>query len=132
MKARLSFILFLIPATLLAQDGYEPFIPEGKVWNYEYSYSRGGSEIYTYYFKLYFSGDTIIDGKPCKLLIEKHPDIPPYIDGACYEECKRVYMTSVTSGTPVFRVLFDFSLEEGDTVTGLYSLRDDSLIAGEP
>jgi hypothetical protein len=127
MKERLILILSLIPVILSAQDGYEPFIVEGKVWYYDYvTYVGTTRESYTY--KMYFNGDTVIGGKNCKYLIEERPNTPLYVAGACYEEDGRVWMIYRRfSSSPQPRLLFDFSCHEGDTLTNLYCWGDDSF-----
>lgn len=127
MKTILLAALTILPLLAMAQDYYEPFIVEGKVWHYEFVSAVGGNEkAYTY--KMYFSGDTIIDGKGCKFLIEERPNSPLYVTGACYEEDGRVWMlSSLSSNTPKPRLLFDFRCNEGDTLTNLRCWSDDSF-----
>ncbi len=119
--------LVFLPFLMMAQDEYEPFIVEGKVWYYDYvTYVGTTRKSYTY--KMYFNGDTIIGGKSCKYLIEERPNTPLYVTGACYEEDGKVWMIYRRfSDSSQPRLLFDFSCHEGDTLTNLYCWEGDSF-----
>ncbi len=119
--------LVFLPFLLVAQEEYDPFIVEGKVWYYDYV-TYVGTTRKSYKYKMYFNGDTIIDGKSCKYLIEDRPNTPLYVIGACYEEDGKVWMfNQCFSNSPQPRLLFDFSCHEGDTLTNLYCWGDESL-----
>ena len=112
---------------MMAQEEYEPFIVEGKVWYYDYVTGVGTTRK-SYTYKMYFNGDTIIGGKSCKYLIEERPNTALYVTGACYEEDGKVWMIyRRLSNSPQPRLLFDFSCHEDDTLTNLYCWGDDSF-----
>ena len=127
MKKGILIMIIFLPLLALAQDEYEPFIVEGKVWYYDYvTYVGTTRKSYTY--KMYFNGDTIIGGKSCKYLIEERPNTPLYVTGACYEEDGKVWMIyRRLSDSSQPRLLFDFSCHEGDTLTNLYCWEGDSF-----
>ena len=119
--------LVFLPFLMMAQEEYEPFIVEGKVWYYDYVTGVGTTRK-SYTYKMYFNGDTIIGGKSCKYLIEERPNTPLYVTGACYEEDGKVWMIyRRLSNSPQPRLLFDFSCHEDDTLTNLYCWGDDSF-----
>ena len=86
MKKNLLITFLLLPMLTMAQD-YEPFIVEGKVWYYEHvDYLR------SYIYKVYFEGDTVIDGNSCKKMVEERPGFPAYSSCACREEGGKVWV----------------------------------------
>ena len=112
--------------TVEIMDGYRPMIEEGKVWKvgtipYDLDIPV---QIVDYY---YFDGDTIIDGKTCKMMMCQHFTSPdyPYYDyysqpnykrkvGAWYEEDQKVYFYDERTQSMVLK--YDFSLEANDTL----------------
>ena len=60
--------LVFLPYLMVAQEEYEPFIVDGKVWYYDHVDMRN-----TYVYKAYFEGDTIVDGHLCKKIVEERP-----------------------------------------------------------
>ena len=112
----LLFVAFL-PFIAMAQDDYEPFLVDGKVWYYETIRQQTQHVIGKYFI----DGDTLIAGKNCKKLMSEWPDTAPYSIGALYEEEKKVWMFSFSnpqgSGKePVARLLYDFGCKEGDVM----------------
>ena len=107
-------------------DDYRPMIEEGKVWKvgtipYDLDIPV---QIVDYY---YFDGDTIIDGKTCKMMMCQRFTSPdyPYYDyysqpnylryvGAWYEEDQKVYFYDERTQSMVLK--YDFSLEANDTL----------------
>ena len=89
---------------------YRPFVEDGKVWKVG-DYDSGNPVKWIQYY--YFDGDTIIDGRICKKMMNKqyvNPDNPDndyskYV-GAWYEEDKKVYYCRVRD----FTMMYDFSL----------------------
>lgn len=105
----------LMPMLANAQD-YEPFIVEGKAWYYEHvDYLR------SYIYKVYFEGDTVIDGHSCKKMVEERPGFPTYSTCACREEGGKVwvYYSQYASQPWQEWLLFDFTCQEGDTLTNI-------------
>ena len=108
------------------QNEYRPFVEEGKVWKVGTIPTDLDSpvQIVDYY---YFDGDTIIDGKTCKMMMCQHftsPDYtyydyysqPNYLRyvGAWYEEDQKVYFYDERTQSMVLK--YDFSLEANDTL----------------
>ena len=119
-KSLIILLLLFISCMASAQvtKDYEPFIVEGKVWYYE---NRGFNNSY-YVYKVYFEGDTVIDGIKLKRLVEERPGYPAYSPCACYENEGKVWVYySKYSNRPWTKwLLFDFNCKEGDTVTDLF------------
>ena len=112
--------------TFKIMDDYRPFVEEDKVWKvgtipYDLDIPV---QIVDYY---YFDGDTIIDGKTCKMMMCQHFTSPnyPYFEnlsqpnylryvGAWYEEDQKVYFYDERTQSMVLK--YDFSLEANDTL----------------
>ena len=128
-KTLIILLLLFISCMASAQipKDYEPFIVEGKVWHYEVVTYRG-SEFISYDFIIYFSGDTIVEGKKSKFLF-MGPQGQIQMTSACYEENGKVWMfyELKTKEHPEPYLIFDFSAEEGDFVKDWYTVRSDSL-----
>ena len=115
-KRQLFVFMMFVPLLSVAQEEYEPFIVEGKVWYYEHVDWQN-----KYIYKVYFKGDTVIDGHECKRLVEERPGNPSYSPCACREEGGKVWACySHYSNQPCQEwLLYDFTCQEGDTVTNL-------------
>ena len=109
------------------QDTYRPFVEDGKVWKVGTIPTDQDSpvQIVDYY---YFDGDTIIDGKTCKVMMCQHFTSPNYTYydylsqpnylryvGAWYEEDQKVYFYD--EKTQSMRMMYDFSLDANETVS---------------
>ena len=109
------------------QNEYRPMIEDGKVWKVGTIPTDLDSpvQIVDYY---YFDGDTIIDGKTCKMMMCQHFTSPdyPYYDyysqpnslryvGAWYEENQKVYFYDEKTQSMVMK--YDFSLGANETVS---------------
>ena len=116
MKVQLLLIMIIAPLYSMAQTEYEPFIVEGKVWYYEHTDWRE-----KYIYKVYFEGDTVIDGHGCKKMLEERPGRPIYSPCSCREEEGKVwvYYTRYSNQPCQEWLLYDFTCQEGDTVTNL-------------
>lgn len=117
MRKHIFIFVVFLPFIAMAQDDYEPFIVDGKVWYYETIRQQTQHVIDKYFI----DGDTLIAGKNCKKLMSEWPDTAPYSIGALYEEEKKVWMFSFSnpqgSGKePVARLLYDFGCKEGDVM----------------
>ena len=109
------------------EEPYRPFVEEGKVWKVGTIPTILGNpvQIVDYY---YFDGDTIIDGKSCKLMMCQRYVSPDYsndywtpkpslnIVGAWYEEGKKVYFYNTEKERDHWRLKYDFSLDADETV----------------
>ena len=101
---------------------YRPFVEEGKVWKVGSTtgISDGIVKMVAYY---YFNGDTIIDGKTCKLMMCQRyvsPDLPdnsPSLTkvGAWYEEDKKVYLYDEDKQSMV--LMYDFSIGDNENLS---------------
>lgn len=110
-------------------DGYEPFIVEGKVWYYGHvDYMHN-----TYVYKVYFEGDTVVDGHLCKKLVEERPGFDSYSPCACREENGKVWAYySHYSNQPWQKwLLFDFTCQVGDTVTNILAYGSGKFLVDE-
>ena len=92
------------------------FVVEGKQWNYIGYYYGLPPEYYTewaYYYRL--SGDTIVDGIPCKKLYYNldEREIHMYC-GAMYEEDRKVYLFPENQTESL--LLYDFGCSVGDNL----------------
>ena len=111
----------------IIEDDYRPFVEEGKVWKVGTVPTDLDSpvQIVDYY---YFDGDTIIDGKTCKMMMCQHFTSPnyPYYEylsqpnslryvGAWYEENQKVYFYDERTQSMVMK--YDFSLGANETVS---------------
>ena len=108
------------------QNEYRPFVEEDKVWKVgnTQAIANNSMQMVDYY---YFDGDTIIDGKTCKMMMCQHFTSPkyPYYEnlsqpnylryvGAWYEEDQKVYFYDERTQSMVLK--YDFSLEANDTL----------------
>ena len=108
------------------QNEYRPMIEDGKVWKVGTIPTDLDSpvQIVDYY---YFDGDTIIDGKTCKMMMCQHFTSPnyPYYEylsqpnslryvGAWYEENQKVYVYDTINDQ--FLMKYDFSLDANETL----------------
>ncbi len=108
-----------------SQTAYRPMIEDGKVWKVGTIPTDLDSpvQIVDYY---YFDGDTIIDGKTCKMMMCQHFTSPnyPYYEylsqpnsmryvGAWYEENQKVYFYDEKTQSMVMK--YDFSLGANET-----------------
>lgn len=109
--------LVFLPYLMVAQEEYEPFIVDGKVWYYDHVDMRN-----TYVYKVYFEGDTVIDDHLCKKIVEERPGFNTYSPCACREENGKVwvYYSQYVNQPWQEWLLFDFTRQEGDTVTNLF------------
>ena len=112
MKTRLllAWLLFATCMALKAQASepeYRPFAEEGKFWET----SIGGLNQYVY--DGYFAGDTIIDGETWHKAYTIAGVNRTYY-AAVRDEGKKVY--AIAKGSSRARLLYDFSLKEGDFV----------------
>ena len=116
MKKCTLLFMVLLPLLAIAQYGYEPLIVEGKVWYYGHVDWQN-----KYIYKVYFEGDTVIDGHECKKLVEDRPGFPVYSPCSCREEGGKVWVYySHYSNQPCQEwLLYDFTCQKGDTVTNL-------------
>ena len=107
---------------LTTQDGYRPFVEDGKVWKVGDVISGNPVPVVDYY---YFDGDTIVDGKTCKQMMRQRYVNPDYAEthdlsqdhiyvGAWYEEDKKVYFFNAANKQ--FKLMYDFSINANDTL----------------
>ena len=100
---------------------YRPFVEEGKVWKVGTIPAIPGNPVQVV-DRYYFDGDTIIDGKTCKLMMRQRyvsPDLPeesPSLTkvGAWYEEDKKVYLYDEDKQSMV--LMYDFSIGDNESL----------------
>ena len=103
------------------QTAYRPFVEEGKVWKVGTIPAIPGNPVQVV-DRYYFDGDTIIDGKTCKLMMCQRyvsPDLPeesPSLTkvGAWYEEDKKVYLYD--EGKQSMVLMYDFSIGDNESL----------------
>lgn len=112
MKTRL-FILILMAFSYIsgsAQNspmGYRPFAQDGKIWHCQVGLIKENS------YDNRIDGDTLIDGVNWKKVYNV-PDLGKYYYAAVRDVDKKVY--AIAKGSNRARLLYDFSLKEGDIV----------------
>lgn len=112
MKTELLFTLFaLLPTLSFSQEMYEPFLEDGKVWTYHFN-----NDLREFYESLAVSGDTIVDNKSYKKIVDTESG------NYCYgmrEEGQKVF--AVYPNHSGEQLLYDFGLNVGD----VFQLYDD-------
>lgn len=109
MKKHFSLIaLFFFSAMLNAQNQYLPLLEDGKEWNYRIAY---GNQIFT--DSMSIIGDTLIDGQLYKKVINDWASMDSLLLLREDTTARQVYF--LLDSTEY--LLYDFSLELGDTVT---------------
>lgn len=128
IRTILLIALLFRPFYMMAQEDYEPFIVEGKIWYYEHIDTRN-----TYVYRVYFEGDTVVNGYLCKNLIEERPGFDIYSPCACREEGGMVwvYYSQYASQPWQEFLLYDFTCQEGDTVTNLLLYGTEKFLVDE-
>ncbi|MBR1665531.1 MAG: hypothetical protein IJ699_04825 [Bacteroidaceae bacterium] len=120
MKRLLSFAFTILLAAggwAQTNDNYRPFIEEGKVW--ECVCYIPFDDKPTWFRSYYFEGDTIIEGKNCKKVMERSSSVRDTIVSvkyiaALYEENKRIWKFAPDTSTP--SLFYDFSVQAGDSM----------------
>ena len=100
---------------------YRPFVEDGKVWKVGTIPAIPGNPVQVV-DRYYFDGDTIIDGKTCKLMMcqryvspdlaEESPSLTKV--GAWYEEDKKVYLYDEDKQSMV--LMYDFSIGDNESL----------------
>ena len=109
-KILYPFFLFVLSAStgwaVPAEDDYEPFLQEGKVWNYEYNNFMTGQ---SYKYQLQVRGDTVVGGRNCKQIWQNDGTACLYI---VFEEDRKVYEYY----RDTFYLIYDFGCSVGDVI----------------
>lgn len=109
MKKHFTLIaLFFFSAMLNAQNQYLPLLEDGKEWNYRIAY---GNQIFT--DSMSITGDTLIGGQLYKKVINDWASMDSLLLLREDTTARQVYF--LLDSTEY--LLYDFSLELGDTVT---------------
>ena len=120
-RISILFALLLATASVVnAQDAYHPLLKVGKVWNCYYTNFH-----YEYNMILTVEGDTIVDGDRCfkmssKMVNQLTGEVLSEGSGSLFlEKDKKVYsrVISNVSNTWIWKLLYDFALNEGDERT---------------
>lgn len=112
----------LVPFRHEQPTAYHPFVEEGKTWKVGWTGNAWEALQLEYY---YFEGDTIVDGRACKVMRCRHEcsEQMPFVGGtdpwteyvgAFYEDNQCVYF--VTPGTETAHLLYDFRSAAGDSI----------------
>ena len=103
MRKTLLTLLLTVPMLSFSQNGYKPFLEEGKVWSSMWKYPAGEVE-----YKVEVKGDTVLLGKKCKIVQIK---LAGEIQGDMYyyEEYGKLYLYR---GDDTFWLIYDLSLTE--------------------
>ena len=118
MKKLLHVVLLLFPLCLSAQEVYHSFTEDHKEWHYFLMYSPETK------YQMYTDGDTIVGGHVCMKLYSNgymgNVSTPGFKEqnfyqGALYDEGRQTFFIESGSETP--RLLYDFGIELGDTIS---------------
>ena len=118
MKNYICIILQLfIPIGMAAQDVYHTFTEDHKVWLYIHPNKTSSYQFYT-------DGDTIVAGYDCMKLYSDnyvgHSGVKEneyrHYHGALFDEGKKTFL--IEAGSEMPRLLQDFDMEVGDSITG--------------
>ena len=102
----LSVFLAVMPALSFAQEVYNSFLEEGKVWSYNhYNYSKGDRLVTAFITK----GDTVVDGVNYKKIVDAENGRCGYV---MREDAGKVYCRYHGGGE---FLVYDFSLNVGDS-----------------
>ena len=112
----------LVPIHQNEPAAYRPFVEEGKTWKVGWTGNAWEALQLEYY---YFEGDTIVDGRTCKVMRCRHEcsEQMPFVGGtdpwteyvgAFYEDNQCVYF--VAPGTEAAHLLYDFRSATGDSI----------------
>lgn len=118
MKNILLTLLALTSFCRVDARDYLPIFTEGKVWNLSF-YEMVNGEIQKTEYQEYVAGDTIVDGKECKIILPRKLEGPleySITKQIVYESDKKVYSVYINpKPSPADFVLrIDFNLELGD------------------
>jgi hypothetical protein len=113
MKRTLLLILLSAYVALRANCQGMNLLADGRIW---YLYNTGKADYFGYMF---IEGDTIVGGKPCKILWQHWKDNvitngKTYAYSCLYQEGKRIYLYDSQNGN--FNLRFDFGANIGDTI----------------
>jgi hypothetical protein len=102
----------LLIAGLIFSSGLkaQEWFPLGASWYYNQIELLVGESFA--YFEV--TGDTVIQGKTCKIISGRCNCTPSEIGGYLYQDGDRIY--TINSETDTFRILYDFTLVAGDTL----------------
>lgn len=117
----LSLILLLTAASVSARQ-YRPLLKDGKVWNIRYNVVNLDSAIQ---WTLFIEGDTIIDGERWQRMRQIWGGELSQGAYLLQEEEGRVWQYTYLNSEKKYgrQLLYDFNLEEGDSV-GVHSCED--------
>ncbi|MBP3537533.1 MAG: hypothetical protein J6J93_08365 [Muribaculaceae bacterium] len=122
IRRSLLSIFFLIAALsctsiqLLAIEDYKPLLVEGKSWKIWFEYPRMDDESWDRYYTYSVSGDTIVDGLTCKIVVNDETGSKTVL----LEHDKVIWRYVGFPTYPIFVPCIDFNLHKGDNVGANY------------
>ena len=108
MRRKLYLLFLALVPVLTYGQGYEPFLKEGKTWQYRYQNMSGKQ----YMQSLVVRGDTTINDLDYKKIYDVASDAYQF---ALREDGKKVYCKFQNMNAP--KLLYDFGKNEGEVVS---------------
>ena len=108
---RVLFFIIIFAALSAKVMAYKPMLVDGKRWNY---YRDDGDPARAYHWYYVLRGEKEMGGHQCKVLYRSQRDGQETAYAYLHEEGMRVYYVNVKTGESL--LLYDFSLQKGDTV----------------
>ena len=115
LKMKRTFFLILLSACVALRANCQEMnlLPDGRIW---YLYNTGKADYFGY---MCIEGDTIVGGKPCKILWQHWKDNVitngiTYAYSCLYQEGKRIYSYDSQNGK--FNLRYDYGANVGDTI----------------
>ena len=114
-------LLFIIGLVFTSGVKAQEWFPQGASWYYNQIILLQGES----YVHFEVTGDTLLQGKNCKIISGACSCGAPGAGGYFYQEGDKVY--AYHAATDSFRVFYDFTLVAGDTII----FQGDSLVGGD-
>lgn len=133
MKKVLLYLFLLSPHVAIGQS--MSLLSDGKVWNCAgyiplptVENSTDSVSEYFRYYTVSVAGDTVVNGRKCRILIYSYQDGTSYDDAAFEEDGKIYSFVKTRNGEFEPIVMMDFGLEKGSTAPGdCYVLNVDTI-----
>jgi hypothetical protein len=118
MKKVTIILLLLMGAINIKAQDYHPLVEDGKQWNVLFSYPWSPPEPQHKYTDLYkIEGDTLVDGVPYKVMYTtRNENLTGWNFCGIIRETEDKQAFYRRYGSPDEEMLYDFSMEVGDTI----------------